>query len=51
MINDHLMPASIRVYSPLSNIDDDSVVAINTLLKFSPIFKSFFFFLIRNSKF
>lgn len=48
------MPASMRVYSPLSNIDDDSVVAINALLRFFfPISKSslFFFFLIGNSKF
>lgn len=37
------MPASMRVYSPLSNVDDDSVVAINALLSFFPISKSFFF--------
>lgn len=36
------MPASIKVYSPLSNIDD-SVVAINALLIF-PYCKFFFSF-------
>lgn len=42
-VNDHLMPDSIKVYSPLSNIDDDSVVAINALLFFS-LFNCFFTF-------
>lgn len=36
------MPASMRFYSPLSNIDDDSVVAINSLLNFFSVFQSFF---------
>lgn len=44
------MPASMKVYSPLSNIDDDCVVAINALLIFS-VFLNPFFFLICNSNF
>lgn len=31
------MPASAGVYGPLSNTDDDSLVAINAMLSFSPI--------------
>lgn len=45
------MPASIKVYGPLSNIDDDCVVAINALLIFPYFNFIFFFFLIHNSNF
>lgn len=44
------MPASVTVYSPSSNIDDDSVVAINTLPDFFPIFQSFFQYAAVSSK-
>lgn len=44
-VNEHLMPASMRVCSPLSNIGDDSVVAIKALLNFffSSCFSILFF--------